>query len=125
MRKSRPVSLFFGAFATIPRPRRFGPVAAPIKIDIPHKLGRAEARRRIEHGIGQLVTFVPGSRIVAHAWTGDTMAVTIEAMGQRLAASFEVLENRVSTTLDLPPLLSFLAGKFRRNLGQAGTKLLR
>ena len=111
--------------ATIWRDARFRGVAGPIEITIRHSLGRDEARRRIDRGIGQLGGFIPGSRISGHSWRGDTMTVAIEAMGQRVAAQFEVLEDRVQATLDLPPLLSLLAGKFRAALGDAGMKLLR
>jgi hypothetical protein len=47
-------------------------VADPVVISIPHRLGRAEARRRLEAGIDQAVA--PLGRLVSidrRVWTGD------------------------------------------------------
>ena len=97
----------------------------PIVVDIPHKLGLATARDRIEKGVGKLASFVPGGAVTEHRWEGDTLIFTVEAMGQRVASRLDVLENKIHATFDLPPMLRLFAAKIRDKLMKDGTKLLK
>ncbi|WEK00036.1 MAG: polyhydroxyalkanoic acid system family protein [Candidatus Sphingomonas phytovorans] len=97
----------------------------PISVDIPHKLGLAAARARIEKGIGKLASFVPGGAVTEHRWEGDTLVFTVEAMGQRVASRLDVMETRIHATFDLPPMLRLFAGKIREKLTESGGKLLK
>lgn len=97
----------------------------PISVDIPHKLGLAAARARIEKGIGKLASFVPGGAVTEHRWEGDTLVFTVEAMGQRVASRLDVMETRIHATFDLPPMLRLFAGKIRDKLTESGGKLLK
>ena len=45
----------------------------PITIDIPHKLGRAGARTKLQAGVGQIAGIVPGGSLREHRWEGDTL----------------------------------------------------
>lgn len=96
----------------------------PITVDIPHKLGRAEARQRLINGVGQLTAMIPGSAITANRWDGDTLMFNIEGLGQRVAARIEVFDDHVRATLDLPAFLAFMADKVRAALSGTGRKLL-
>ena len=100
-------------------------MADPITVDIPHKLGKAGARVRIEQGLGQLARIVPGSAITEQHWEGDSLRFTLEGMGQRIAAQLDVLEDKVHAVVDLPPMLALFAAKIRAKLMDDGTKLLR
>ena len=100
-------------------------MSEPIAVDIPHTLGRAGARAKLEAGIAQLGAIVPGGRVAAQRWAGDTLHFAVEAMGQRVAAQVEVQDDRVRALIDLPPMLALFAGKLRDKLGSAGAKLLR
>jgi hypothetical protein len=97
----------------------------PVSLDIPHKLGRAEARRRLENGLGQLAGFLPGGKITHHAWAGDTLIFAVEAMGQHVGAQLDVLDDKVHVVLDLPPLLALVARRLKRGLLESGKKLLK
>lgn len=97
----------------------------PIVVDIPHKLGLATARARIEKGVGKLASFVPGAALTEHRWEGDTLIFTVEAMGQRVASRLDVMESKVHATFDLPPMLRLFAAKIRDKLMKDGTKLLK
>jgi hypothetical protein len=97
----------------------------PIVMDIPHQLGRAGARERLEGGVGQIAKAVPGGTLVSHHWSGDTLTFVIEALGQRIGAQLEVLETHVHAIFDLPPLLSLFANSLRSEMLGIGTKLLR
>jgi hypothetical protein len=97
----------------------------PIIVDIPHKLGLAAARERIDKGVDKLAAFVPGAALTEHRWEGDTLIFTVEAMGQRVASRLDVLENRIHATFDLPPMLRLFAAKIREKLTRDGAKLLK
>jgi hypothetical protein len=99
-------------------------MSQPITVDIPHKLGRAEARQRLANGIGQLTSLIPGSAVTANRWEGDTLMFNLEALGQRVATQIEVFDDHVRATLDLPAFLAFMADKVRAALSGTGRKLL-
>lgn len=99
-------------------------MSQPITVDIPHKLGRAEARQRLANGIGQLAGMIPGSAVTANRWEGDTLMFNIEALGQRVATRIDVFDDHVRATLDLPAFLAFMADKVRAALSGTGRKLL-
>ncbi|MBW8911158.1 MAG: polyhydroxyalkanoic acid system family protein, partial [Sphingomonas sp.] len=49
----------------------------PITVEVPHKLGLAEARRRVDAGIGKLSGWFPGGAEVEHHWTADVLHFTV------------------------------------------------
>ena len=95
-------------------------MTAPIAVDIPHTLGAAAARARIERGTGKLAEFVPGGVITEQRWEGDTFHMTVEALGQRAAARIEGLETRLHAVFDLPPLLALFGERIRARLAKDG-----
>jgi Putative polyhydroxyalkanoic acid system protein (PHA_gran_rgn) len=97
----------------------------PIIIDIPHKLGRNKARERIAGDLGKLASFIPGGLVTEHRWEGDTLNFVVEAIGQRIAAKLDVLDDRVHALIDLPPALALFANKLRGHLTETGQKLLK
>lgn len=100
-------------------------MADPVTIDIPHKLGLAGARAKIDQGLGQIIGVIPGSSLRSQRWEGNTLHFQIEALGQTVAAQVEVFESKVHAIIDLPPLVALFAGKIKGKLAQVGTKLLR
>jgi len=96
----------------------------PIEIDLPHKLGRAAARARIEAGMGKLASFIPGGTVTEQRWDGDTLHLTVEAMAQRVGARLTVLDDKVHAVFDLPPFLALFADKIRAKLQKDAPKLL-
>jgi hypothetical protein len=99
-------------------------MTAPIELDLPHKLGRAAARARIEQGIGRLASFIPGGTVSEHRWDGDTLSFSVEAMGQRVGSRLTVFDDKVHAVFDLPPFLALFADKVRARLAKEGPKLL-
>lgn len=97
----------------------------PITVQIPHKLGRADAKQRLEKGVDKLTSFIPGSTVTEHHWDGDTLAFTVQAMGQKVAAKLDVFDDRVRAVLDLPPMLAVFGNKAKQFFLKNGTKLLR
>ncbi|RVT90538.1 hypothetical protein EOD43_18425 [Sphingomonas crocodyli] len=99
-------------------------MAEPVKIDIPHKLGQAAARNRLEAGFDRLTSFVPGGRVTEHVWEDNRLRFTVEALGQRVSARLDVLDQAVHAEIDLPPTLALFASRIKGALGEAGTRLL-
>jgi len=97
----------------------------PIDVDVPHQLGLAEARRRVDQGFGKLAGWIPGGNVSENRWEGDSLHFTVSAMGQRVAARLDVAEDKVHAHLELPPFLGMLAGPLRDKLKEKGPELLR
>lgn len=93
-------------------------------IDVPHSLGAAEAKRRIEAGTGQLVSALPAGATATPSWTGDRLDLAIAAMGQDMSASLDVQEKIVRVTVTLPPMLEFLRPLIEQGIRRSGTQLL-
>ena len=97
----------------------------PINVDLPHKLGRDEARRRIAGNIDQLAGHIPGGAAdVTSRWEGDTLYLDVAAMGQQVKALIEVDETVVHCNIDLPGILGMLAGPIEAVLKRKGNDLL-
>jgi hypothetical protein len=97
----------------------------PIEVELPHKLGREEARRRIAGNIHKLKDHMPGGAAhVASNWAGDTLNLDITAMGQTVAAQIDVEETKVRCRVVLPGMLSFFAGPIEAALKAKGSDLL-
>ena len=99
-------------------------MANPITVDLPHKLGAAEAKRRIQNGIGDLGAHLPGAAQVEHGWVGDRMNLKVTAMGQEVSAAIDVQENVVRVQVVLPAFLSFFGSKIEALLRRHGAELL-
>lgn len=97
----------------------------PLKIDIPHQLGREEARARIAGGMGKLTDMLPGGGALEQRWEGDVLRFDISAMGQSIGCSLEVRDTSVHAELTLPPMLAMFAGKIRDKMFSSATKLLK
>jgi hypothetical protein len=96
----------------------------PITVDVPHKLGLAEARRRVEGGIGKVAGWIPGGAMTDHRWDGDVLHFTVTAMGQKISSKLDVRNDRVVATIDLPPFLALFAEKLKAKLAKEAPKML-
>lgn len=97
----------------------------PITLDIPHSLGKAGVRQRLDSGIGKIGSIIPGGGQVQHAWDGDTMNFSVSALGQTMACKAMIFEDKVRAEVDLPPMFMMFAGKIRDALGSELPKLLK
>lgn len=95
-----------------------------ISVDLPHQLGRAGARARIESKIGRLADKIPGGATVEHRWEGDSLHFTVAAMGQTVVSRLDVAERHVHAEIALPGMLALFAGKVRETLAKEGPRLL-
>ena len=99
-------------------------MAHPIEVDLPHKLGKEEARRRIANNVHTLREHIPGGANVESGWTGDELKLDIQAMGQEVAASIAVHDQNVHLRVLLPGMLGMLAGPIQAALKRKGDMLL-
>lgn len=100
-------------------------MATPLSISIPHQLGRAEARRRIETGFANLVRQLPGGGgTVSERWDGDRLIFSVSGLGQAVSGVVDVLDGAVKMELQLPEILGLLAGGLKGRLQKAGQLLL-
>ena len=78
-----------------------------VNVVISHRLGRAEAIRRLKDGLarsnGQLGSMIG---IDQATWQGDTLRFSMRALSQSAAVSIEVLEDALRIEVSLPRLLA-------------------
>ena len=97
----------------------------PIDVDIPHKLGREEAHRRIATNIHKLRDQIPGGASHVDAnWSGERLNLTVHAKGQAVEAQIDVEESKVHCRIQLPGMLSLFAGPIEQMLKLKGSDLL-
>ena len=96
----------------------------PIDVDLPHNLGKDEARRRIGNNIHKLQEHIPGGAHVQSGWTGDQLNLDVAAMGQSVTATIDVKDKSVHLKVLLPGMLGMFAGVIQGALQKKGSVLL-
>jgi hypothetical protein len=97
----------------------------PIEVELPHRLGKEEARRRIAANVHRLTDHIPGGASqVETSWAGDELSLGISAMGQSIDAKIAVEETKVRVQMILPPMLAMFARPIEAALGAKGGDLL-
>jgi len=96
----------------------------PIDVDLPHNLGKDEARRRIANNIHKLQEHIPGGAQVQSGWSGDQLNLDVAAMGQAVTGTIDVMENKVHLRVLLPGMLGMFAGVIQAALQKKGSVLL-
>ncbi|HYD14167.1 MAG TPA: polyhydroxyalkanoic acid system family protein [Allosphingosinicella sp.] len=99
-------------------------MSQPISVDVPHNLGAAEARRRIQANLHKLEGKLPAGATVTPAWEGERLRLDVAMLGQQVQANLEVFDTRVTITVLLPPALAFFGEAIRAGLRQSGAALL-
>lgn len=102
-------------------------MSKPITITIPHDLGAAAARQRIEEGFGKISQQFgeAAAKALTKTWTGDRMDFSVAAMGQQVTGYLDVQEAAVLMTINLPNVLALLAGKIKGRVQKEGQLLLK
>lgn len=99
-------------------------MSQPIEVDLPHKLGKDEARRRIANNIHKLEEHIPGGAQVQSGWAGDQLNLKVSALGDSVQATIDVEETTVHLRVLLPGLLGMFAGPIQAALQKKGGLLL-
>lgn len=96
----------------------------PVEVDLPHQLGKDEARRRIASNVHKLQEHIPGGAQVKSGWAADQLNLEILAMGQQVTATIDVEESKVHLKVLLPGMLGMFAGPIQAMLRKKGDLLL-
>ena len=99
-------------------------MSQPIEVDLPHQLGKDEARRRIADNIHQLERHISGGASVQSGWAGDQLNLDVAAMGQAVTATIDVAETQVHLKVLLPPMLGMFSSLIQATLQKKGDVLL-
>ena len=99
-------------------------MSQPIEVDLPHNLGKDEARRRIANNVHRLEEHIPGGAQVQSGWAGDQLNLDVAAMGQSIMATIDVQETKVHLKVLLPPMLGMFSGMIQAALQKKGNVLL-
>lgn len=97
-----------------------------MRIPIPHKLGREEARRRLRERSGEMAGLFPGGMAeVTIRWPSeDRMAMAVTAMGKTVNGHVDVEDAAIVFEIDLPPALAFVEPMVRGTVEDKARKLL-
>jgi hypothetical protein len=97
----------------------------PIIITISHRLGRDEAKRRLDDGLGhirdQLKMFVSS---INYRWTGYRLDFSVMAMRQSIVGRIEVEDEVVRVETSLPFLLRMVANQLSSRVRSEAAMLL-
>ena len=97
----------------------------PLVVTISHRLGREEAKRRLERGLGavrgEVARYV---RSFDYSWDGDRLDFHAVALMQAITGKIEVFDEFVRIELTLPRLLHLLAKTIAGQIEHRGRTLL-
>ncbi|PWT84380.1 MAG: polyhydroxyalkanoic acid synthase [Proteobacteria bacterium] len=97
----------------------------PLIVSIPHRLGRAEATRRVKSGLetaraklAQIFT------IEEETWSDSHLQFRVRALGQAASGSIDIAEDHARLEVVLPWPLAQIAEKVQRAVQSQGTAML-
>lgn len=96
-----------------------------VTVTIPHELGRAEARRRIDEGFASFSQHMGAAAgVLSKTWADDRLSFALAALGQQISGSIDVDDSAVRLEILLPNLLAVMAEKVKGRLRKEGQLLL-
>jgi putative polyhydroxyalkanoic acid system protein len=101
-------------------------MSTPLTISIPHRLGKAEASRRIRDGFSRLRGNLSALLTIdQEQWSNEsTVRFQMHGLGQSAAGTIEVLDDSVRVEVTLPWLLEKFAERLLPTLRKEATLLL-
>jgi hypothetical protein len=100
-------------------------MAKPVIVDIPHDLGREEARCRLEKGFSRIREQIGGKALAMNErWEADRLHFDAAAFGQKVSGRVDVFDKTVRIEVDLPWFLASIAERVQGRLRKQGTLLL-
>jgi hypothetical protein len=101
------------------------PMSQPLVVSIPHRLGRQEAKRRLDSGIGRLRPELAGLiSTLDYSWDQDRLNFSATAMWQTITGAIEVLDDSVRIEIQLPWIMSLLADTVAKQVRGRGIAML-
>ena len=99
-------------------------MSQPIEVDLPHNLGKDEARRRIANNVDRLQDHIPGGAQVESGWAGDQLNLRVQALGEAVQSTIDVEDAKVRVRVLLPGVLGMFSGLIQGALQKKGSVLL-
>jgi hypothetical protein len=100
-------------------------MAEPLVVSIPHRLGRAEAKRRLDTGISRIRPELKGLvNTLDYSWDRDNLNFHAVAMWQTITGRIEVLEDTVRIEIDLPWMMRLLGDTILKQVRGRGLAML-
>lgn len=100
-------------------------MSQPLVVSIPHRLGKAEATRRLKAGLGNVrANYAQFLAIEEEVWDGDSLKFRVRGLGQSAGGKIDVLDDHVQLEVTLPWLLGKLAEKLVPVIRKEGTLML-
>ena len=100
-------------------------MSEPLIVSIPHRLGQAEAVRRLKAGLaGANTHFAHLLTISEETWNDNCLTFRASALGQAASGLIDVREDHVVLTVQLPWLLAKFAQAASQMIRKQGTLLL-
>jgi len=97
----------------------------PFVVSLPHTLGKEEARRRLQAGIGKAASqFGAVISIDEEIWSADRLTFKITALKQQASGTVDVYDDHVQLELQLPWLLAGIAHGAQAIIRERGQRLL-
>jgi hypothetical protein len=100
-------------------------MSQPLVVSIPHRLGRLEAKRRLDSGIGRLRPELAGLvNTLDYSWDDDRLNFNVSAMWQTITGAIEVMDDAVRVEIHLPWMMSLLADTIAKQVRGRGIAML-
>jgi hypothetical protein len=97
----------------------------PLTVSIPHRLGRQEAKRRLDSGISRLRPELAGLiSTLDYSWDQDRLNFNVSALWQTITGAIEVLDDAVRIEIHLPWMMSLLADTVAKQVRGRGIAML-
>ena len=85
-----------------------------LTLSVPHQLGRAEAKRRIQEQLDQAQRqYGAVLSSLEQRWTGDHLDVTVRGGGQSVTGHADVEDSVVQVSIELPWVFALLAAPLK------------
>jgi hypothetical protein len=99
-------------------------MSQPIVVTLPHRLGKAEALRRLQASFSDAQSSGAGFFVFKNQWSGDHLDFRASLLGQSTTGTVDVAEDHVRLEVQLPWLLSMLANKAKALVEKQGKLML-
>src|SRR4249919_3962046 len=100
-------------------------MSKPLVVSIPHRLGKAEAVRRLKSGLATAQSdFKQFFTVEEETWIGDSLTFRVRGLGQSASGIIDVREDHVQMELQLPWLLHQIVEKAQGLIRKRGQLLL-
>ena len=100
-------------------------MSQPVVVTIPHKLGKAEATRRLQAGFTKVrSTFGQSFVVLEDQWAGEHLDFRASLLGQTTTGTVDVADDHVRLEVVLPWMLSLLANKAKALVQKQGKLML-